>query len=77
MLSASQRHVLAVVILATAKGKWIRATRSGERVTLASLHRAGLVLRRAWRGAEGEADAAHEYKATHQVMAAWQERYGS
>jgi hypothetical protein len=44
-----------------AKG-WYRATRSGERVTLVSLYRRGLLERRAWRGKEGAADAAHEYR---------------
>ncbi len=42
---------------------WFRARSSGERVTLASLWRHGLLERRAWRGVEGEPDAAHEYRA--------------
>ena len=43
-------------------GAWYRAESSGERVTLASLHRAGLLHRRVWRG-KGP-DAAHEYRPT-------------
>ena len=39
-----------------------RARSAGERVTLASLHRRGFAERRAWRGTEGQADAAHEYR---------------
>ncbi len=39
-----------------------RARSAGERVTLASLYRRGIAERRAWRGAEGSADAAHEYR---------------
>jgi hypothetical protein len=39
---------------------WYRAERNGERVTLASLFRAQLLERHAWRGQEGEADAIHE-----------------
>ncbi len=41
---------------------WFRARRKGERVTLANLYRAGALDRRAWRGVEGDADAAHEYR---------------
>lgn len=43
---------------------WFRARRNGERVTLASLYRAGLLRRRARRGKEGAADAAYEYSPT-------------
>ena len=42
--------------------RWYRAQGSGERVTLASLYRKGRLTRRAWRGREGEPDAAHEYR---------------
>ena len=59
-----QRYVLGVVAAHHLRGVWYRAARSGERVTLASLYRAGVLRRRAWRGNEGEADAAHEYKLT-------------
>lgn len=41
---------------------WFRARGNGERVTLAALYRRGKLRRRAWRGKEGEADAAHEYR---------------
>lgn len=59
-----QRHVLGVVSAHHLRGLWYRAARSGERVTLASLYRAGALKRRAWRGKEGEADAAYEYQLT-------------
>lgn len=57
-----QRHVLRLVAWHHVRGYWYRAATSGERVTLASLYRAGALVRRAWRGNEGEADAAHEYR---------------
>lgn len=60
-LTDRQRSVLAAVWRAHAAGTWYRAADSGERVTLASLHRNGLLARRAWRGIEGESNAAHEY----------------
>jgi len=47
---------------------WYRAADSGQRVTLASLWRHGVLERRAWRGVEGEADAAHEYRPSNDVM---------
>jgi hypothetical protein len=56
-----QRYVFGVVSAHNRRGLWYRAARSGERVTLASLYRAGVLSRRAWRGNEGEADAAYEY----------------
>jgi len=59
-----QRHVLVVVATHHVRGLWYRAAGSGERVTLASLYRAGALTRRAWRGAEGAADAAYEYRLT-------------
>jgi hypothetical protein len=57
-----QRSVLHVVAVHTLRGEWYRAVTSGERVTLASLFRCGVLERRAWRGVEGERDAAHEYR---------------
>lgn len=42
--------------------RWYRAAGNGERVTLAALWRRGVLQRRAWRGVEGECDAAHEYR---------------
>lgn len=56
------KEVLRSVFAATTRGQWYRAASSGERVTLASLYRHGALQRRAWRGNEGEADAAHEYR---------------
>lgn len=41
--------------------RWYRARTSGERVTLASLWRAGALDRRPHRGREGEPNAAYEY----------------
>jgi len=59
-----QRYVFGVVSAHHLRGLWYRAAGSGERVTLASLYRAGALTRRAWRGNEGEADAAYEYRLT-------------
>lgn len=52
---------------------WIIATGNGERVTLASLYRKGLLERHPRRGKEGEASAAYEYRASHMVREAWKE----
>ena len=41
--------------------RWYRATSSGERVTLASLFRRGIVERRAWRSGASTANNAYEY----------------
>jgi len=57
-----QRYVLGKVFAQHLRSLWYRATRNGERVTLASLYRAGALKRRAWRGNEGEANAAYEYR---------------
>ena len=57
-----QRYVFGVVSSHHFRGLWYRAASSGQRVTLASLYRAGVLMRRAWRGNEGEADAAYEYR---------------
>ena len=66
--SEQQKQVLAKVIVETQAGRWYRAKSSGERVTLASLHRGLYLDRRAWRGVEGQADAAHEYQVTRGVL---------
>lgn len=64
-----QKEVLRAVARAHIKQKsWYRATSSGERVTLASLYRHGLLTRRAWRGTEGEANAAYEYQLAETVL---------
>lgn len=63
-LTKLQRRLLGVVAAHHLRGLWYRAASSGERVTLASLFRAGALARRAWRGNEGEADAAYEYRLT-------------
>lgn len=59
-----QRYVFGIVSAHHLRGLWYRAASSGERVTLASLYRAGALARRARRGNEGEADAAYEYRLT-------------
>lgn len=68
-----QRQVFNVVAGHHLRGHWYRAAGSGERVTLASLYRAGVLERRAWRGTEGAADAAHEYRLTHEAERAVKE----
>jgi hypothetical protein len=60
-LSKDQRVVLAKVCRSDLRGTRYRAETSGERVTLASLYRTRLLERWAWRGVEGERDAAYEY----------------
>lgn len=67
-LTTLQKQVLAKVIQATEAGQWYRADGSGERVTPASLHSHRLAIRQAWRGVEGTADAAHEYRAAPIVL---------
>jgi hypothetical protein len=59
------------VAAATMRGEWYRAESSGERVTLASLLRAGALVRRVWRGRTGSANAAHEYQLSDATLAAW------
>ena len=61
-LSARQHAVLREVVRTTLNGEWYRATSEGERVTLASLHRRGLLERRAWRGEAGDCNTAYEYR---------------
>lgn len=49
--------------IAAVAPQWYRAAGKGQRVTLAFLWRHRKLLeRRAWRGVEGEAGAAHEYR---------------
>lgn len=72
-----QLHVLGVVSAHHLRGLWYRAARSGERVTLASLYRAGALQRRAWRGREGEADAAYEYRLTSEAELALKQALAS
>lgn len=49
---------------------WYRSESNGERVTLASLHARGLLVRRARRGVAGEPDAAYEYDLADAVRVA-------
>jgi hypothetical protein len=66
-----QKLVAGKVAAATMRGEWYRAESSGQRVTLASLLRAGVVVRRVWRGRTGSANAAHEYQLSEAALAAW------
>ena len=74
MLSALHHRVLAKALATTLVGAWYRAFDRGEAVSLASLHRQGLLERRARRGQEGTADAAHEYRCASVVVEAWKVR---
>lgn len=47
--------------------RWYRAARNGERVTLVSLQRAGVLSRRIWRGA-GTSAPAHEYRPSNDLL---------
>ena len=69
MLTERQKVVFVKVIKADRQGQPYRAADNGERVTLASLHRHGLLDRVAWRGIEGERDAAYEYTPHAKVRA--------
>ena len=73
-LSQNQRLSFAWVACERAAGKWARARRAGERVTLSSLYRRGLLVRRPWRGEEGAADAAYEYNFAPVVVEALAEK---
>jgi hypothetical protein len=68
-----QKTVFLAVIRAMRAGHWYRAARNGERVTLASLYRAGVLIRRPHRGVEGAADAAYEYNVSPEALAALKE----
>ena len=68
-----QRYVFGIVSAHHLRSLWYRAASSGERVTLASLYRHGVLKRRAGRGNEGEADAAYEYRLTTMADAALRE----
>lgn len=61
-LSPNQRNAARHVGRTHAAGGWARARTSGERVSLASLARRGVLIRRPWRGEEGDPDAAYEYR---------------
>jgi hypothetical protein len=62
VVTPKQREVAFRVTDAHVKGQWYRACSSGERVTLASLFRAGVLERRVWRTGKNSADNAHEYR---------------
>lgn len=63
-LTSTARESLLHVAREHGAGRWARARRHGERPSLAALHARGLVARRAWRGVEGDAGAAYEYRLT-------------
>jgi hypothetical protein len=63
-----QREVTRKVIESWRRLKHYRAARNGERVTLASLYRTGVLVRRCWRGRDGEADAAYEYRPSNDLL---------
>ncbi len=60
-MTPRMREVFRDVALANRNGMWYRAAHRGQRCTLAYLFRHGAIVRRAWRGKEGDAAAAHEY----------------
>lgn len=72
-LSPLQKTVLVAVCRVHLQGAWYRAASSGERVTLSSLHRQGLLVRHAWRGREGHPDCAYEYQPAPLVQEVLQE----
>lgn len=67
-MTGRQQEVARLVILAWRGGSYYRAASSGERVTLASLYRADVLSRRAWRGEDGKADAAYEYRPSDSLL---------
>lgn len=68
MTSERQREVARKVVLAWLDGhRWYRAQRNGERVTLVSLQRAGILVRRIWRGA-GSSAPAHKYRPSNILL---------
>jgi hypothetical protein len=66
-----QKLVAGKVAAATFRAVWYRSESSGERVTLASLLRAGVVVRRVWRGKTGSANAVYEYQLSDKALAEW------
>jgi hypothetical protein len=68
-----QRKVACKVGAATMRNEWYRAESSGERITLASLLRAGVVVRQVWRARTRDTNAAHEYQLAAAVIAALKE----
>lgn len=67
-LTERQKAVLLNVVRAWRADEWYRAADHGERVTLASLHTRGFLVRRTRRGVEGAADAAYEYQPAEAVL---------
>lgn len=68
-MTDSQRTVALKVISAWRHAlAYYRAVGSGERVTLASLYRSGVLERRCWRGVDGTANAAYEYRPSNNLL---------
>ena len=75
-LSDRQTEILSAVMRTSRRvaDAWYRAGQAGighprgEAVTLESLWRLGFLERRAWRGVEGQADAAHEYRIAREIL---------
>lgn len=67
-----QKTTFKAVMLATIgdDDRWFRARSSGERVTLASLYRAGALVRRERRAAKSKADVAYEYRVSPETIEA-------
>ncbi len=63
-LTAKQRDLTRLILRISldSPDRWYRAKDHGERVTLPSLRRLGILVRRAWRGRDGDASAAYEYR---------------
>lgn len=69
MTTDLQRAVTASVIARWRdRHAFYRAASNGERVTLASLYRAGVLERRCWRGTDGAANAAYEYRPSSNLL---------
>lgn len=74
-MTGLQKISITLVLKATVQDRWHRAgddpahgSAAGERVTLASLFQKGLVIRRPWRGVDGEPNASYEYRASDDLM---------
>lgn len=71
-LSEIQKEVIRKVGAVHRKsGQWFRAEGRGQRVTLASLWRKGVLVRRIHRKGKNSADDAHEYRLSDLACEAW------
>ncbi len=60
-MTGPQRETILDVTRAHRAGQWYRASGNGQRVSLASLFRHGVLERRVWR-VGAQANSAHEYQ---------------